>query len=428
MSIRTRLPLLPVLLIVGLASVVRGEDWPAWRGPRGDGTSREKQLPTHWTGSESFRWRVRVPGTGHSSPIVWGDQVFLTSCVESDQTRLLLAFDRRSGEQQWAVRVLRAPLELKHKLNSYASGTPATDGERVYATFLHPEEEPALDPGRTDGRERSPGALVVAAYDLAGGLVWSTSPGDFASIHGFCSSPVLFDELVIVNGDHDGESYLVALNRATGELVWKVKRRHETRSYATPLIRSVGGRIQMALPGSQSVVSYHPLDGAEQWRIDGPTEQFVASMVFNGELWFMTAGYPDRHILAIRPDGSGNVTDSHIVWRTTRGCAYVPSPVICGRYLLVVSDGGVATQFDAATGEVTWTRRMGRRYSASLVTANGLVYFTSDDGITKVVRPGEEFELVATNELGEPCYASPALSRGEIIFRGETHLVCIERP
>ncbi len=267
--------------------------------------------------------------------------------------------------------------------------------------------------------------MVVAAYDFEGRQQWLVRPGSFSSKHGYCSCPVLFEDKVIVNGDHDGDAYLVALDRATGKTLWKVDRENKTRSYSTPIIRQIDGRTQMILSGSKSVASYDPHDGHRHWIIDGPTEQFVASMVYNGKLLFLTAGFPELHMLAIRPDGSGNVTDTHIAWRTRKGASYVPSPIAAGDYFLVVSDGGVASCFEADSGKPAWVERLGTHYSSSLVSAGGLVYFTSDEGHTTIVRPGPKLDVVAENKLGEYCYASPAISSGRIYFRGEQHLYAI---
>ncbi len=223
---------------------------------------------------------------------------------------------------------------------------------------------------------------------------------------------------------------------------------NNTRSYCPPIIRQIDGRTQMVLSGSLCVASYDPHDGSRHWIINGPTEQYVASLVYNGKLFFMTAGFPEFHIIAIRPDGRGNVTDSHVVWHTTKGCSYVPSPIVAGaidgnagqdsgtegkaaaneavkRYFLVVSDVGIASCFEAASGQRCWMKRIGPHYSASLVEAEGLVHFLSDEGITTVVRPGPEFDVVAENPLGENCYASPAISEGRIYIRAEKHLYCI---
>ncbi len=268
--------------------------------------------------------------------------------------------------------------------------------------------------------------MFVAAYDFKGEQRWVVRPGTFVSMHGFCSSPVLYRDTVILNGDHDGDSYLVALSRADGKTLWKTPRDNHTRSYCAPLIRNLAGRPQMVLSGDKCVASYDPTTGKQIWLIDGPTEQFVASPVYHepSGLVFITAGFPDHHILAIRPDGTGNVTQTHIVWRTTEGAAYVPSPIIEGNYFLVVSDGGVAHCFEAQTGKLAWKERLGEQH-ASLVSAEGRVYFLNDKGMMNVVKVGPQFERVAQNEIGEKCFASPAISQGHIFLRGEKHLFCI---
>ena len=227
------------------------------------------------------------------------------------------------------------------------------------------------------------------------------------------------------NGDHDGDGYIAALERNTGKVRWKIDRKNKTRSYVTPIIREIDGRTQMVLSGSKSVVSYDPATGKEHWFIDGPTEQFVASMVYDGKLLFITGGYPARHILAIRPDGRGNVTDTHIAWRTNRGAAYVPSPIVEGPYFLIVSDNGIASCFEAKSGKRLWMERLGGGHSASTVSAGGLVYFVSDKGVTTVVRPGSKFDVISKNELGERCSSSPAISAGTIYIRGHKNLFAI---
>jgi outer membrane protein assembly factor BamB len=392
----------------------QAENWPVWRGPRLDGTSVEKNVPIHWSGSgatgpSNLLWKTELPGNGHASPIVWQDRVFTVAVLPDEEARVLLCFARDSGKRLWQASVLRSPLERKHSLNSHASSTPATDGSQIYVAFLDRQE------------------MVVAAYDFEGRQKWLVRPGGFTSMHGFCSSPILFEEKVIVNGDHDGDSYLVALDRRTGKTLWKVARENKTRSYCVPLIRELSGRTQMILSGDKCVASYDPHNGRRHWIIDGPTEQFVASVVYNegAGLLFVTGGYPDHHILAVKPDGTGNITSTDkIVWRTNRGVSYVPSPISEGDYFLVVSDSGVAHCFEAKTGKIAWQERMGEHH-ASLVSANGLVYFLNDNGVTHVVRPGPAYDLVARNELGERTFASPAISDGRLLLRGDHHLFCV---
>ena len=392
----------------GFLPVAAAENWPGWRGPRLDGSSREKKVPVHWSGSSNVVWKTELPGTGHASPIVWGDRIFTVSAVPETQDRLLLCLDRPTGKLLWQKTVLTAPLEHKHILNSFASSTPSTDGELVYVAFL-------------DGKQ-----MFAAAYDFAGRQRWAVRPGAFASTHGFCSSPVLYEDKVILNGDHDGESYLVALSRADGRVIWKTPRDNHTRSYCTPLIRDMGGRPQMVLSGDICVASFNPRTGQRLWVINGPTEQFVASPVYSQQcgLVIITGGYPDHHILGIRPEGAGNVTQTHIAWRTTRGAAYVPSPIIERDYFLVISDEGVAHCFAAATGQLLWNERLGQEH-ASLVSAEGRIYFLNDKGVMNVVKAGPEFLRVAQNNIGEKCFASPAISHGQFFLRGERHLFCI---
>ena len=402
-------PALGIVLI--LMSPAQGEDWPCWRGPRSDGTSSEKGIPVRWDGvkGENIGWKVPIPGIGHASPIVCGDHIFLVTCREDRQDRVLLSLNRETGRTLWEQTVLHAPLEPKHRLNSYASSTPSTDGELVYVSFLDRQW------------------MFVAAYDFAGNRRWMTRPGEFHSVHGYGSPPLLFENLVIVNGDHDGDAYLAALDRRDGHTVWKTPRENKTRSYCPPIVRKIDGRTQMILSGNKCVASYDPRNGSRHWILDGPTEQFVASLVYNGKLLFLTAGFPEHHILAIRPNGHGNVTNTHVAWRTQKGCSYVPSPIASedGRYFLVVSDEGIASCFEAATGRRHWMERIGTHFSASLVSADGLVHFLSDDGVTTIVRPSATFDLVAVNKLGESCRGSPAVSHGRILIRAEKHLYSI---
>ena len=414
-----------VVLFFFVAGLAQAENWQGWRGPNGAGTSPEKGMPVKWSGTENIAWRIAIPGEGHSSPIIWGDKVFLTSSLTEKNKRILLCLDRPSGQTVWQRDVVQSPPETIHRLNSRASGTPATDGRQVYVTFMRAEGDRVIAPNVSSDRLITPGKIIVTAYDLDGNEKWKTNVGDFVSAHGFNTCPVLFEDLVILNGDHDGDAYLVALDRQSGRERWRTRRENKTRSYATPIIREIDGRTQMILSGSLCVASYDPRNGKRHWIVDGPTEQFVASMVYDGKYVFATGGYPERHTVAIRPGGRGNVTDSHIVWRTTRGAAFVPSPIISGRYLLMVADSGIASCFEARTGKRHWMERLPGGHSPSPVSADGLVYFVSDQGVTTVIRPGETFEVIAKNELGEPVSASPAISQGHFFLRTHRHLYCI---
>jgi outer membrane protein assembly factor BamB len=401
------------------------ENWPGWRGPGGDGISKEKDLPTSWSKTENVVWRKAIAGEGHSSPIVWGDRVFLTTSLTEKNERKLLCLNRVDGETVWERVVVESTPESVHRLNSRASGTPATDGKSVFVTFMLAKGEMVIAPNVSSERLITPGRIIVAAYDFAGNQKWKKDVGAFVSAHGFNSSPVLFEDLVIINGDHDGDAYIVALERETGDERWRITRENKTRSYVTPIIREIGKRTQMILSGSKSVASYDPRTGERHWLMDGPTEQFVASMVYNGEFVYVTGGYPKKHILAIDPTGTGNVTESHIPWRTIQGAAYVPSPIATGEYLLVVSDGGIASCFDAKSGERHWRERLAGAQSSSPVLVEGTVYCVSDRGEATLFRLGKQFEILAENDLGEPVSASLAISQGQLFIRTHQALYCI---
>jgi outer membrane protein assembly factor BamB len=287
-----------------------------------------------------------------------------------------------------------------------------TDGKYVFVAFL-------------DGN-----AMQVACYDFDGKQVWLRSPGQFTSVHGFCSSPVVYKDTVIFNADQDNpKSFLVALDKATGEERWRAKR-PGVRSYCPPILIDVDGKTQLVFSGSKCVTSYDPDNGAEIWKIDGPTEQFVASLVYRDGILCLTAGFPTYHIMGIKPDGKGNVTGTHVAWhhdfeRKENEASYVPSPIAQDKYFLVVSDTGFLHCLDIKTGERLWKERFGKHHSASPVTANGLVYFIADDGTIHVVKPGPTYELVATNKVDEDCRASPAIARGQIFIRTAKNLICI---
>jgi len=402
-----------MLCILGaLAACAAAGEWPSWRGPQRDGVSDETGIPIRWSPTENILWKVPIPGKGHSSPIVWGDRIFLTTCVKERQERILLCIDRRDGKILWQRVVLTAPLERLNQLNSYASSTPATDGKHVWVPFLDREH------------------MFVACYGVEGEEVWTKRPGEFHAVHGFCSSPLLYRDTVILNGDQDAEAYIVALDKATGAERWRADRPNRTRSYTPPVIFDAAGKKQLVLSGSKCVASYSPDTGKLIWIVDGPTEQFVASLVQADGIFFMTGGYPELHLIGVRPDGEGNVTKSHVIWHLfhkdlRNGISYVPSPIAEGKLFFLVSDTGTASCLEARTGKVLWTEKLGRHHSASPVSADGHLYFLDDDGQTFVLKAAPTFELVSKNALGEPCRASPAVSRGRIYIRALGHLYCI---
>jgi outer membrane protein assembly factor BamB len=406
---RPLLPVLTILLFTVAERGIRAENWPNWRGPHEDGISSEKNLPTEWSPESGIRWKTLIEGKGHSSPIVWNDAIFLTSAIKEADSRLLWKLDRPTGSIVWRKEVLKAPLEPIHPLNSYASSTPATDGERVYVSFLDRSE------------------MYVAAFDFNGDRIWENRPGAFASKHGFCSSPVIYKDRLIVNGDHDGESYLCTLDRRTGKVVWKVPRAGKTRSYSVPRVITIEGKDQIVLTGSHATSGFDADTGKLIWTVDGPSEQMVASILHKDDLIFAMGGFPERHLLAIRKGGTGQITSSHVVWRSHRAVPYVPSAILYGGFLHVVSDDGMYTCYEPESGRLLQQKRVGTHVSASIVGGDGHLFITDDEGRTTVLKNNAKFEIVAKNGIGEGVFTSPAISQQTIFIRGEKHLFAIGR-
>lgn len=395
------------ILLAGLSTVAFAGEWPGWRGPTGDGIVTDTNAPLTWSVEKNTQWKVKVPGKGHASPVIWGDALFLVSADEKSGERLLMRLETKSGKTVWKKTVLESPIEKVHRKNSRASSTPVTDGKSIFVSFLDEEK------------------MFIAAYDFDGKKLWENRPGIFSSIHGYCSSPVLWKDKLIINGDHDGDAYIVALDKQSGKEVWKTPRPNKTRSYCTPLLRTIKGRNQLILSGSKSVASYDPDTGKQHWIIDGPTDQFVASLVYDDKYLYMTCGFPTKHMMAIDPTGSGNVTDTHIIWHTRKDASYVPSPVVVNGFYLAVSDSGTGTCRKARDGELLWKEKIGREHSASLVALRDHVVFSSEKGVITVVKPGDSFQQVAQMKLGEPLWASPVIADGKWFLRGEEHLYCI---
>jgi outer membrane protein assembly factor BamB len=387
-------------------------DWPWWRGPSGDGVSTDTRVVTEWSKTKNVVWKTAVPGRGHSSPVLWGARVFLTTADEGSQTQSVLALDRNTGKTLWTTVAHKGGLMNKHGKNSHASATSACDGERVYSVFINSD------------------ALHVTATSLDGKILWQSSPGPFRSEHGYGSSPVLYKSLVIVNGDNLSGCFIAALDRKTGKQVWKTPRKTTGRhgSYATPIVAKVAGRTQLLLHGMETMSSYDPDTGKLLWSCAGPTEVTACTVAFNDKLVFASGGYPDKEILAIRPDGSGDVTKTHVAWRSRKGVTYVPSPLYHDGHLYVVNDGGVTSCFAADTGDQVWQERLEGSFSASPVLAGGNFYVTNEAGRTFVFKAGPKFQLIAQNDLADGGFATPAIVGGQIFLRTEHNLLCIGQP
>ena len=409
MKQRTVRSLLALAALLAATLPASAENWPSWRGPRGDGTSTEKDVPTKWSATENIAWKTALPGAGHASPIVWEDRVFTVAALPQSQERVLLCLDRLTGKILWQQTVLTAQLEPKHAENSYASSTPATDGEKVFVSFL-------------DGSN-----VVAAAYDFSGKQLWLVRPGTHKSQWGFCSPPQLFGDKLILDCDSKGgENFLVALAPADGHTIWKTPRDQPTQSYGTPLIRNMAGRDQIVLGGDATVSSYDPADGKRIWFANGPASDYIASPVYNEKAGLLLAdsSWPKHVLLAIKPDGAGDVTATKVAWTSADGAPYIPSAIAVDDYFFTSAASKSNYCFEAATGKILWQEPMGLHHASPLL-ANGLLYFLNDEGVMNVVKAGPKFERVARNELGEKTYALPAISHGQIFVRGFQNLYCI---
>jgi outer membrane protein assembly factor BamB len=333
----------------------------------------------------------------------------LTTAIVETKDRVLISLDRASGKILWQETVVNAPLETKHGENSHASSTPVTDGETVYVTFL-------------DGKE-----VVVAAYDFAGRRKWIARPGQFDSHWGFAHSPVLLDDKVLVACCGIKAGFIAALGRVDGKEVWRVDPKRLGQAFSAPFVREMAGRVQMIVPANTVVTSYDPKDGRPLWTTDGPSKEFIATPVYNEKAGLLLCGssWNAQIVVAIRPDGEGNVTKEKVVWQTKEGAPYVPSPIAVGDYFLTASAKKELCCYEAASGKVLWKQEGVGLHHASPVAVGGLVYFLNDDGVIHVVKAGPKYELTAKNELGEPTYASPAISRGQIFLRSFSNLYCI---
>jgi outer membrane protein assembly factor BamB len=431
-----------VAVALALFFWVAGDNWPQWRGPDGLGVSPSSGYPEEWSPTQNIAWKTPVEGRGHSSPVVWDDRVYLTTSVEGGPapeghkaidhlgydmkwgylhpdsmgadrlyTLKVLAFDARTGKKLWERTAYDGVMyDNRHRKNTYASSTVATDGKLVYAFFE---------------------SAGLYCYDADGTLVWKKSFGGIGKGGmGPGTSPILHNDLVIVQCDQemgDG-SFIAALDRRTGKDVWRVTRTTR-RSWATPIIVRTPQRLEMITSGAEAVMAYDPDTGRELWRADGVRSHPIPSPVAGHGLVFMTAGSQAKVALAIKTGGDGNLTaGSAVAWRYNKGTAYVPSPILHGPYLYLMTDKGLLTCLEPATGAV---RYEGGRppvpatFTASLVAYGDRLLMTSEDGDTFVVRAGPTHEIIRTNSVGEPVYASPALANATIFIRGEKHLFAI---
>ncbi len=432
--------LLTLTLFNSIAGTPRSSNWPQWRGPDGQGVSMEKGLPEEWSDMKNVKWKTAITGRGHSSPIVWGKKIFLTTALDGEvipgrpagvthklsdgtdfvhpdavganlkHTFKVICIDRNSGKILWERVAYEGPVyDSRHRKASFASSTPATDGKYVFAFF---------------------GSEGLYAFDHNGKLVWKQNLGKLGTASvGYGVSPVLYQNLVIMQCDDSGmNSFMAAFDKKTGKQVWRTPRRVDV-TWSTPVLVHTARGIELVAAAAEAIIAYDPLTGKELWRHKGLESNAVPTPVVSNDLVVLTSGAPNKIALAIKAGGTGDITGtSQLVWTYNKGTAYVPSPILYGDYVYLTTDRGLLTCLDAKTGKIEYEGArvpVPATFSASPVAYEGKILMTSEDGETFVLKAGPKHEIIRTNSLGEPVYASPAIADGGIFIRGEKNLFAI---
>jgi outer membrane protein assembly factor BamB len=380
--------------------------WPRWRGPSGQGMVAPGTYTDKWTAKTSV-WSVTVPGSGNSSPIVWGDRIFLTTGYGSGERLSMLSYSRADGKKLWETFITQNGVEQGHAKNGFASATPATDGELIYASF---------------------GRHGLVAFDFSGKIVWHQKFGIIGNYHGPAGSPVLHGDKVFIYQDGSQTAFVGAFDKKTGKQIWNTPR-SENVGWGTAVVINTGTRDELVVSSQRRVAAYDPTGGKELWTVRGMTFEVIPTPVVGHGLVFASSGRAGP-TMAIRPGGIGDVTSTHVAWSSPRGSPFVPSGIVVGDLLYLVNDmQSILTVYEAATGTLVYQDRLGvairEGFSASPVHVNGKIYFTNDDGQTFVVEHGRAFKLLHVNELGERTLASPALVDGTWYWRTATTLRAI---
>jgi outer membrane protein assembly factor BamB len=409
------LRLIAATLALALFATTAAADWPQFRGPDGQGHAPSSaNLPSEWTETQNVAWKADVPGLGWSSPVIVEGRIYLTTAVpkgrgkDGDQSLRALCLDATSGKLLWNVEVFQQSgdkAEPIHTKNSHASPTPLVDGPHVFVHF---------------------GTHGTACLTRDGKVVWRNRELKYVPQHGNGGSPCLVDDLLVLCCDGTDVQFVVALDRAIGKIRWKKDRppldRAQTFSFSTPLAIEVDGRTQLVCPATNFVIAYDPATGDEIWTVRYNGYSVIPRPVFGHGLVFVCTGYNTPSLLAIRPDGRGDVTDTHVAWKRSRSIPHTPSPLLVGEELYVVSDRGIATCLDAKTGNVHWEKRLGGNYSASPVLADGKLYLLSEDGEAIVLTPGRQYAEIARNRLKARTLASYGVADGSLFLRTDERL------
>lgn len=373
------------------------QDWPAWRGPNANGKAAENQTPpTSFGENQNVQWKVTVPGRGHSSPVILGDQIFLTTADEQRQVQGVICFDKNSGKQLWITPVHKGnfPAQI-HKKNTHASGSVATNGESIFTVFYNQ------------------GQIKVSALSLEGKPLWSKSAGRFNPKKykfGYGASPLLYKDIVIATGESDNGSFITAFDQKTGASGWKIPRRADI-SFSSPIVANIANRDQLLISGLFEVSSYDPNNGKKLWSVPGTTQATCGTMVWDGETVFASGGYPEAQTIAVKADGS------EVLWKNKQKC-YEQSMLAHDGYVYGYTDGGIAVCWRASDGREMWKARLGGNVSASPILANGNIYLANEAGSIFIFKATpESYQQVSKTQLGDDIFPTPAFVDNKIFYR-----------
>jgi hypothetical protein len=433
-----------LVLFLALPSItIQAQNWPSFRGPNASGIAEGTNPPTNWDlkKTQNVLWQTNIPGLSHASPIVWGNQIFVITAISSDanagfqakdrgiglanddvkHTWMIYALDKRNGRILWTDKAYEGvPRAKRHVKATQANSTPVTDGRYVVALF---------------------GSEGLACYDTNGKLLWKQdlgvlNPGlwdDKDSSWGHSSSPIIYRDLVIVQADGHKQSFIAAFNLKDGKQAWRVER-NEITSWTTPSIYQGKDRTELIVNGGRYIRGYDPLTGKELWRFsDNDTQVKMQAPQITNDLIYITGGYPPgRAMYVFRPGAVGDISlkagedkNAFIAWSSSKGSPYTPTPIVYGDQFYVLADNGVLSSYDAKTGAVIYQQRLPSSFSASPVAADGKLYLASEDGDVFVVKAGRQYELLAKNVMGQPLMATPALTQGMLILRGNNTIYAI---
>jgi outer membrane protein assembly factor BamB len=400
-------------VLAALISRSGADEWPRFRGPNGSGLSDATTIPARWS-ADHLLWKVPLPGVGHGSPVVWGTKLFVQCEDDDGRQRLVVCLDALEGRTLW-IRRFASATHGKHAKNSFASSTPAVDAEHVYAAW------------------GVPGRLMLAALDHHGELVWERDLGGFQGGHGFASSPIVHEDLVVLGNDQEGPSSLLALDRRTGALRWQVPRRSQRTTYSTPCVYAPGGRPAELIFTNwrHGITAVDPATGRVNWELSvfdqNQPERAIGSPITAGELIIATCGFVNnpKHVVAVRPGGDDDPQGVEEVYRIERAVPHIPTPLASGDRRYLWSDAGIVTCCELETGRKVWQHRVGGNYFGSPVCVAGRLFCVNDAGEVVVLAAADDYQELARNPLGEPCHSTPAVAHGMMFIRTERHLHAI---